>query len=87
MIVRDLYVSWLAVVPSETDTPLVIDPDTVLTLPVPTELFQSVRIFRTMEDDKFPIPNQLNVPRKALRKLLPPDFGRLLVLERLDHNK
>ena len=95
MIVRDLNVDGFAVFPSEADAPLVVDPDTVLPLPVPAELLQSVRrwyakviqIFRTMEDDKFPIPNQLNVPRKALRKLLPPDFGRLLVLERLDHNK
>lgn len=93
MIVRDLYVSWLAVVPSETDSPLVVDPDTVLPLPVPAELSRSVRrwnakviqIFRTMENNKLPIPDQLDVPRMALRKPLLPDFGRLLVLERLDH--
>jgi hypothetical protein len=95
MIVGDLNVDGFAIVPSEADAPLVVDPDTVLPFPVSTKLLKSVRrwntkivqVFRTMEDDKFPIPNQLNVPRKALRKLLPPDLGRLLVLERIDHMK
>ena len=95
MIVRDLNIARLAVVPFETDTPLIVDPNAVLSLPIPAEFLESVRgwyakvvqVFRTVEDYELPISNNLNISRKTFRKLLPPEPGRLLVLERLDHTE
>ena len=42
MIVRDLDFVGVASVPAETDSPLIVDPDTVLPFPVTVELFESV---------------------------------------------
>jgi len=43
VIVDDLYVVSIAPFPIETDAPLVIDPDTMLTLPISFESLQAIR--------------------------------------------
>ncbi len=40
--VSDFHVKGIALVPLEADPPLIIDPDTVLPLPIPLKRFQAV---------------------------------------------
>ena len=42
VIIDDLDVEGVAVLPAEADAPLIVDPDTVLTLSVARELLQSI---------------------------------------------
>jgi len=43
MIVDDLYVVGVTSFPPETDAPLVVDPDTVLTLAIALQSLQAIR--------------------------------------------
>ena len=43
MIVGDFDLVALAIVPHEADAPLVVDPDAVLTRPLPLQGFQAIR--------------------------------------------
>ena len=43
MLVYDFNVFGIAIHPDKTDAPLVVDPDAVLSFPVPMQCFQSVR--------------------------------------------
>jgi hypothetical protein len=42
MVVDDPDIAWSSVIPSKTDTPLVVDPDTVLPDPVPFQGFEPI---------------------------------------------
>ncbi len=42
MVISDFHVKGIALLPFEADPPLVIDPDAVLSLPVPLKYFQAV---------------------------------------------
>jgi len=42
MVVDDLYVVRVGSEPAEADAPLIVDADTVLTGPIPSELFKTV---------------------------------------------
>ena len=42
VVIHDLHVLGITVRPSEADPPLVVDPDTVMPLPIPAQLFEAV---------------------------------------------
>jgi hypothetical protein len=42
MIVGDFHIQGIAVSPAEADPPLIVDPDAVLTLPIPGQLFKAI---------------------------------------------
>ena len=42
MIVGDLHFKGITALPAKTDPPLIVDPDTVLALPIPRQLFEAV---------------------------------------------
>lgn len=42
MVVDNLHIEGVALLPPETDSPLVVDPDTPLTFPIPGQLLELV---------------------------------------------
>lgn len=42
MVIRDLYFESMAILPTKADAPLFVDPDAVLTLPIPLERLETV---------------------------------------------
>jgi hypothetical protein len=74
VVIDNLNISGLTRFPAKDDSPLVINSDTVLSLPVSGELFQAVsggysKVFnhiRTIEKIKFPLGQLLKLQRKPL---------------------
>jgi hypothetical protein len=95
VVVNDFDIISISFSPPETDAPLVIDADAVLTVSIPRQLFKSVRwwapqIFDTMsivQHTQFPQCGQLDIARKLSRKLAVEDLHRLFVRKRLDHGR
>ena len=42
MIVGDFHVNGITIFPAETNSPLIVDPDAVLALPIPGQLFEAI---------------------------------------------
>jgi hypothetical protein len=42
MVIRDFHVKSVALTPFKTNPPLIVDPNTVLSFPIPSESFQTV---------------------------------------------
>ena len=93
MIVGDLHVIGITVVPSETDAPLVVDPDGVLTGPVSIQRVQSVarrdvRVLqrtRRVKCQQLPMRSYVNVRWEAAHASSFEDRLRVLVREGLNH--
>jgi hypothetical protein len=59
VIIGDLNIVCIAVLPDKTDSPLVVDPDAVLTLPISRELLETVTRWRFEVLQRFrPIQNR-----------------------------
>ena len=93
MIVDDLYVVRIAGTPSEANSPLIVDPDTVLTGPVAFQGFQpiagrntkKVETRRCVDLQQFSMRNSLYVGCKPSAMLAPKELLRLSVRKALDH--
>jgi hypothetical protein len=93
VIIDDLYVMSIARTPSETNAPLVVDPDAVLTGPVTFQRFQPVagrnaqkiESRRGVDLQQLSKCNSLHVGRKASAMLAPKELLRLFVRKALDH--
>jgi len=74
MIVRYLHLVGIAILPTKTDPPLLVDPDTVLAFTIPFELLQSVsRRYPKIVDRlgsvyhyQLPVSDALHFHRQAL---------------------
>jgi hypothetical protein len=68
MVIDDFDISCIAVLPTETDSPLLIDSNTVLTTPISGESFQAIsrwdpqisKCIRRVQDQKLPQSHTLN---------------------------
>lgn len=77
MVVDDLYVVGVALFPAKTNTPPIIDPDAVLTLPIPLQRLQTVRwghsqvpkCLGSIEHPQLPQSGPLNVCRQSANRL------------------
>ena len=77
MVVDDLYVVRVGSEPAEADAPLIVDADTVLTGPIPSELFKTVcgrdaeveEAGRGIKHDEFAKGNSLKVRRHSANPL------------------
>jgi len=73
VIINDFHFSINSVIPKEADSPLIINPDAILTFPVSNQLFQSVLrrnpqiidILRSMNQAKFSQSDSLNTIGKS----------------------
>jgi hypothetical protein len=94
MIIGDFNLQGAVFVPLETDTPLIVDANAVLPLPVTAQRFKPVcgrdaEIINRggmVQHDKFSFRNPLDILRQFFRKTAMKDFFRLLALKRFDHN-
>jgi hypothetical protein len=82
----------VTVFPSKANTPLIVDPDTVLASALARELFQAIRGryaeivqgIRSVQDQQLPQRDSLNLPE--LSGVSPPeDLFRFLAAKILDH--
>jgi hypothetical protein len=93
VVIDDLYVVRITRTPSKANTPLIVDPDTVLTgsvafqrlKPIARRDAQEIQGGRSMDLQQLPVRNPLYVRRKAPAILtLKEPFG-VLVRETFDH--
>lgn len=82
MVIDDFDIGRIAVLPAETDSPLIIDSNTVLTVPISSEFFQSIsrwdpqisKCIRRIQDQKLSQSQTLNSAESlgvsALKNLL-----------------
>jgi hypothetical protein len=92
-VVNDLNIEGAAIFPTEADPPSLVDPDTVLTPPVPFQSFQMIagrnpqvlEKARPMKVEKFSSCGTLNRPKARHRLIVKQGLSRL-VLEGLDHH-
>jgi hypothetical protein len=93
MIVGDLDAIGTAILPDETDAPLVVDPDAMLAGSVPLQGFQMIarrrgqvaQLFSLMDLAQFALSNPLDVRRKFPGKLSMEKPFRILVEEAPNH--
>ena len=93
MVVNDLNIECASIFPTEAYPPSFVDPDTVLTLPVPFQSFQMIagrnpqvlEKARPMKVEKFSARGTLNSLKACHRLIVKQSLGRL-VTEGLDHN-
>ena len=93
MIIGNFNLVNAIVTPTETDTPLLVDANAVLTLPITTQRFKPVGGWNTeiihgggmMQHDKFSFRKALDILRQFFRKTAMKDCFCLLSLERFDH--
>ena len=93
MIVGDFHVVSMRRFPSEANSPLVIDPDAMLTSAPAFEGFKAIaggseqilQIIGFVQINHFAPSCLLDIRRKFFGKLAPEDLGRFLVGEILDH--
>jgi len=89
MVVDDFNVKTVAVLPAETDAPLIVDPDAPLTGAVASELFEPVARWDaeevegggTVELLQLALGDPLNILRKSGRKATMKEFFRFLAGE------
>jgi hypothetical protein len=82
VVVDDFNVVRVTVFPSEADSPLVIDPDTVLSGPIVPQFFQSITrryshfVYRArvVEHSELPSCGVLNIGREPFRLVTTPDI-------------
>jgi hypothetical protein len=93
VVVRYLHVVSITVRPSEADPPLVVDPDAVLLLPIPSQLFEAVtrrdpkilECLRAIQNDQLSLSLPLKRGRELPGSLAPKDLLRLLIPEAPNH--
>jgi hypothetical protein len=93
MVINDLHVIGIALAPFKTNTPLVVDANTVLALTVARQFFEVVGWWYTqilqrvsaIKQLKLPPYTTLNVLRQLARELAPKQFCGFFVLKALDH--
>jgi hypothetical protein len=89
MVIGDLHVIGIRSSPFEADSPLVIDADAVLPLPVPAQCFEPVggrdvqkgQIGGRVDHLQFSLGNSLDVVREFAGKLIIEDPLRLFAFE------
>lgn len=93
MIIDDLNVKCMTLTPTEADSPLLVDPNAVLTLPI---TFQSLKLIRAWNQKVLQVSSRvqllqlhqrplLNVAGKSLGVLATPDPLGLPATKGLDH--
>jgi len=93
MVVDDLYIEYASIFPTEADAPSLVDPDTVLTVPVSLQSFQMIagrnpqvlEKARPMKVEKFSPSGPLNGSEACHRLIVKQSLSRL-VSEGFDHN-
>ena len=93
MVIADFYIIVVSVFFTKTDPVLIVNPNTVLPLPIPMQRFKSivgwypqiVKIFGIIDHHQFPERYLLNGYIKLARELLVIDLFRLVVSKCLDH--
>jgi hypothetical protein len=94
MVIRYLYAVGAAIPPDETDAPLVIDPNTVLTNSVPLEGFQVIARWRRqvaqllglMDLTQLALSDSLNIRRQFPSEPTVKKLFRILVEEAPKHS-
>jgi hypothetical protein len=94
MVIDDLDPIGTAIVPNETDAPLVVDPDTMLTRPVAAQRLQSIarrggqvtQFVRLMKLPQLPLRRTLDVPRQPPRKAAMEQSLGISVGKRTNHS-
>ena len=95
MIINNLNVICITFVPLEADTPLLIDPDAMLSNAIPLQRFKSVSrrnsqivdILSIVNHPELPARNALNVLWQRPRANATPDTFSLLGCKRLQHEQ
>ncbi|SUS07460.1 hypothetical protein DF3PB_440017 [uncultured Defluviicoccus sp.] len=93
VVIHDLNIDCIAIAPNETDPPLIVDADAVLTCAVSSQALQTVTRRRpqviegagVMELDELPLADRQDVLRHTLDEPSLPGSARGLIAERLDH--
>ena len=93
VVIHDLHVESIAAVPDETDPPLVVDANAVLTGPIPAQRFQAVgrwdpqvvQSLCVVDHAQLTPGHWLDVLGQTPRALAPPDLLGLLAPAALDH--
>jgi hypothetical protein len=93
MIVDDLHIQRIPILPSETDAPLVIDPDAILAFATALQCFQAIARRRTkfvqcsgrIDYQQFPARGPLDAS-KPPRQLIAKECLGIPVSEAADHN-
>lgn len=93
MVVHDLHLKCVGVNPSETDSPLVVDPNTVLPHAIPSQQLQPITCNRRQVSQTRRRVNLVELPFRysgdsleLSAELAPEDLLSLPVPERPDHN-
>ena len=95
MVVHDLDVPSISVTPYETNSPLIVDANAVLSLPVTTKPFQTVarrhtqigKLFGCIDDKKLLASAALNLRRETTYGEACEDRSRTSVAKAPDHGK
>jgi hypothetical protein len=95
VVIDNLNRNGVATTPHETDTPLTIDPDTMLSLSRTFQCLKSIgwwhsEVFkepRIVQHSEFPACNNLDIARQFTRNVACPDFLGFLVPEMPDHGQ
>ena len=93
VVIGDLDISWSLLGPNETHSELIIDPDRVLSLPIPAQRLkpisrrraQIIQVNRGVEIAQFPAGDFHKISGKTLRALALIDRRCDLILEALNH--
>jgi len=93
MIINNFNIRRMSVLPFKYNTPLIVNPDTIIILSVSGELFQPVgwrdpQIWYrngVVQHPEFPSPGLLNFKRKFCRSSASPDFFSFFRTKGLDH--
>ena len=94
MVVNDLHFEGIAAFPAKTDPPLIVDPDTVLTLPIPRQLLNAIARWHpqigqrisSVENEEFLQCGPVNILRELFRAFATENLLGLRVFEAPNHN-
>jgi len=94
MVINDLDIPGFASHPFKTDSPLIVDPDTVLTTtltfeffePMARDTFQILQIFGVIQVQQLPASGTLNILRQFCRNLSAKYLFGLFGHKGLDHD-
>ena len=94
MVVSDLHFEGIAAFPAKTDPPLIVDPDTVLTLPIPRQLLEAITRWYPQSSQRISsVENQellqcgpVNVLRERFRAFATEHLHGLWIFEAPNHN-
>lgn len=95
MVINDLNIGGNPSSPVETDPPLAVYSNAILTLSIPGKCLEHVsrrysqvrQIFRPVNDNELTVRQALNFLRESLDEFSPPDSLSVLVRKRLDHTR